>query len=160
MDPQARKTALRMFSNGVYIMTARSGDQYGGATVTWISQASFYPPLVIAAVRKDSNVFRCIRERGPVAIHVLGAHQTEVAQRFFTPTTVQDGCMNAEPFRGGALDVPVLQSAPAHVECQVRHIYEEMGDHAVVVLEVMEAECPCPKITPLTVADSPWQYGG
>ena len=39
-----------MLSHGVYVLTSRSEDRYGAATVTWVSQASFKPPLVMAAV--------------------------------------------------------------------------------------------------------------
>jgi hypothetical protein len=35
----------------------------------------------------------------------------------------------------------------------------ELGDHAVVVMEVVEAECRG-DVRPLTVAASPWEYGG
>ena len=159
MDPTTRKKTLRMFSNGVYIITARSGEHYGGATVTWVSQASFKPPLVMAAIRKESNIFRCLNESGAAAIHVVSWDQKDVAQRCFTPTKVQNGCMNVEPFHLGKTSVPILDSAPAYIECRVRHIFDEVGDHAVVVMEVVEAECPL-SANPLTVAASPWEYGG
>jgi flavin reductase (DIM6/NTAB) family NADH-FMN oxidoreductase RutF len=159
MDPQIRKRTLRMFSNGVYIITARSGEHYGGATVTWVSQASFKPPLVMAAIRKESNVFRCLSESRVAAIHVVAFDQKEVAQRFFTPTKVEGGCMNVEPFHLGKTSVPILENAPAYIECRVRHIFDEVGDHAVVILEVVEAEC-AQGVNPLTVATSPWEYGG
>ncbi|MBI3668708.1 MAG: flavin reductase, partial [Acidobacteria bacterium] len=32
MDLATRKKTLRMFTNGMYIMTSRSGDRYGAAT--------------------------------------------------------------------------------------------------------------------------------
>lgn len=159
MDPQIRKKTLRLFSNGVYIVTSSSGDSYGGATVTWISQASFTPPLLMAAIRKESNVFRCLVESKVAAIHLVGHDQTEVAQRFFTPTKVENGCINVEPFRLGRTSAPILQNAPAYVECQVRRIVDDVGDHAIVVLEVIEAEC-AQGVHPLTVAESPWEYGG
>jgi flavin reductase (DIM6/NTAB) family NADH-FMN oxidoreductase RutF len=53
----------------------------------------------------------------------------------------------------------VLTNLPAHVECVVRHIVDEPGDHAVVVMEVVEARC-VPEVKPLRVEDSPWRYGG
>lgn len=159
MDPDTRKTTLRMFSNGIYIITSRCGDRYGGATVTWISQASFKPPMLMAAIRADSNVFRCLQESKVVAIHLVAWDQTEVAQRFFNPTKVEDGRMNAEPFHLGATSVPILQNAPAYVECRVRRIVDDVGDHAIVLLEVVEAACNHAS-RPLTVAESPWQYGG
>ena len=148
-----------MFSNGVYIITSADGDRFGGATVTWISQASFTPPLLMAAIRKDSNVFRCMQESQVAAIHLVGHDQTDVAQRFFTPTKVENGCMNVEPFRLGTTSVPILENAPAYVECRVRRMVDDVGDHVIVVLEVIEAACH-QAVRPLTVAESPWEYGG
>ena len=66
MDTQTKRKALRMLSNGMYVLTSRSGESYGVATVTWVSQASFKPPLLMMAVRRDSNVYRCLAESGVV----------------------------------------------------------------------------------------------
>ena len=159
MDPQSRKQTLRLFSNGVYILTARNGEQYGGATVTWVTQASFHPPLLVAAIRRDSNVFRCLQASGAAALHIVAAHQQDIAQRFFTPTTVESGNMNGEPFHQGRTTVPILDNALAYVECGVQQIVDGAGDHAIVVFEVLEAVCREP-LHPLTVSESPWQYGG
>jgi flavin reductase (DIM6/NTAB) family NADH-FMN oxidoreductase RutF len=113
----------------------------------------------MAAIRKESNVFQCLRESGAAAIHILASDQSDIAQRFFTPTKVEAGRMNGEPFRLSSLSLPILENAPAYVECGVRQIVDGLGDHAVVLLEVLEAACHgC--VNPLTVADSPWQYGG
>lgn len=158
MDPAIRKRALRMMSNGMYVMTSTHDSQYGAATITWISQASFKPPLVMAAVRPTSNVFKCLVESRVAAIHILDADQQAMAQRFFCPTHVADGTINGEPFSPGLTRAPILTNARAHVECEVRHIFDR-GDHAVVVMEVIEASCDA-DIHPLTVAESPWEYGG
>lgn len=139
-------------------MTSVNGARYGAATVTWVSQASFKPPLIMAAVRPDSNVFQCLSESGVAAIHILDADQQEIAQRFFSPTSVAEGTINGEPFWPGLTRAPILQSARAHVECVVRQMVT-LGDHAVVIMEVVKAEC-CREVHPLTVAASPWQYGG
>ena len=75
MDPRARKQTLRVFSNGIYVMTSQNGEEYGAATVTWVSQVSFRPPLVMAAVRRDSNVYKCLSKSGVAAIHILARDQ-------------------------------------------------------------------------------------
>jgi flavin reductase (DIM6/NTAB) family NADH-FMN oxidoreductase RutF len=159
MNPQARKNTLRMLSNGIYIMTARSGERYGGATVTWVSQSSFHPPIVMAAVRKESNVYRCTVESGTAAIHIVGSDQQHIAQRFFCPTTVEGDRINGEPFHLSAMSIPILNNLPAYIECEVREVLDGVGDHAVMLLEVVEAECRN-GVCPLTVAGSPWTYGG
>jgi len=159
MDVVATRTVLRMLSNGVYVLTARSSDRYGAATVTWISQISFKPQLIMAAVRRDSNVFKCLSESLAATVHVLAFNQTHLGQKFFAPTTIGAGEINGELFDDGLTGAPVLRNVPAYVECYVRHIVETGGDHALTVMEVVHAECR-ERVKPLTIADSPWQYGG
>ena len=150
---------LRLLSNGVYIITSRDGDHFGAATVTWLSQASFKPPLLMAAIRPESNVFRCLTHSCVAAIHIVDCSQKSIAQRFFTPTSVAAGTINGEPYRNGTTSAPILQNFGAHVECRVRRIIQGEGDHALILMEVIDAECRAP-VQPLTIRESPWQYGG
>jgi flavin reductase (DIM6/NTAB) family NADH-FMN oxidoreductase RutF len=158
MDAATRKQTLRLLSNGLYVVTSSSDGRYGAATVTWLSQASFKPPLLMAAIRPDSNVFKCLATSGGAAVHILDCSQQALATRFFSPTTVVDDTINGEPFVLGLTRAPILTNALAYVECVVRHIFAR-GDHAVVVMEVVDAKCRG-EIEPLTVAASPWEYGG
>lgn len=158
MDPVKRKQTLRMLSNGIYVMTSSTGSTHGVATITWLSQASFKPPLVMAAIRPNSNLFKCLVESGVAAVHILDRGQKHLAQRFFAPTKVIDGTINGESFVPGSTRAPILDSACAYFECIVRHIVS-LGDHAVVIMEVVDAECRR-DVSPLTVDASPWTYGG
>jgi|SRR5688572_2966976 len=159
MDVQTRRKSLRMLTNGMYVMSSRAGDRYGAATVTWVTQASFRPPLVLAAVRRESNVFKCLLESRVAAIHILACDQQHLAQKFFTPTKADDGTINGEPFTAGVTSAPILHCAPAYLEGRVRQIIDDLGDHAVVIMEVIDAACRN-EVRPLTIADSPWEYGG
>lgn len=159
MDLAMRKKTLRLLSNGVYIMTARDGDHFGAATVTWLSQASFKPPLVMAALQSGSNVFKCLASSGVAAIHIVDSTQQAIAQRFFTPTHRDNGTINGEPFLDGKTSAPILESMAAYLECRLKRIVYDEGDHAVVLLEVTEAQCHS-EIQPLTIRESPWEYGG
>jgi flavin reductase (DIM6/NTAB) family NADH-FMN oxidoreductase RutF len=158
MDTLKRKRTLRLLSNGIYIVTSSSGERFGAATVTWLSQASFTPPLVMAAIRPGSNVYRCLAESGAAAVHVLDVSQKDMAQKFFAPTAVVGETINGEPFRAGLTRAPILENARAYFECRVRQMIA-LGDHAVVIMEVVEADFRC-DCSPLTVAASPWAYGG
>jgi flavin reductase (DIM6/NTAB) family NADH-FMN oxidoreductase RutF len=144
MDAKVRQRALRLLSNGVYVLTSRADARCGAATVTWVSQISFKPPLIMAAVRQESNVFRCLAESRVAALHVVGHG---------------NGTINGEPVVEGKTAAPVLTSLPAHLECEVERIVDTDGDHVVVILRVVEAECPG-QVQPLTMAETPWQYGG
>lgn len=159
MELSARKKTLRLLSNGVYVITSRHGDRYGAATVTWVSQASFKPPLIMAAIRTNSNVYQCLAPSGYAAIHVLEHDQQDLAQNFFSPTTTGIGIINGEPFTDGMTQSPILRNTHAHIECRVVRILDDVGDHAVVIFEVVNAECNN-LVRPLTIAESPWEYGG
>lgn len=159
MDPLTRKKTLRMFSNGMYVVTSRSGARYGAATVTWVSQASFRPPLLMAAIQPESNVFKCLVESKAAAIHILAHNQEDLAAEFFRPTSVAEGLLNGEPFTEGRTASPILQRTPAYVECMLRHVLDTGGDHVLIVLEVVDAQCR-EHVPPLTIAASPWSYGG
>lgn len=159
MDAKVRQKTLRMLSNGVYVLTSRSEDRYGAATVTWVSQVSFKPPLIMAAVRRQSNVFKCLEESRFAALHIVGKGQQEIARRFFFPTDASSGAINGEPVVEGKTSAPVLTSLPAHIECQVERVMDTEGDHALVILRAVEAECG-EQVRPLTIADTPWEYGG
>ena len=159
MDEKLKQKALRLLSNGVYVLTSRSADRYGAATVTWVSQASFRPPLVMAAVRRESKVFQCLVESGYAVLHIVSSRQQEIARRFFFPTHAGCGTINGEAFMEGRTAAPVLPNLAAYVECRLERIVDTEGDHAVVILRVVEADCR-EKVQPLTMADTPWQYGG
>jgi flavin reductase (DIM6/NTAB) family NADH-FMN oxidoreductase RutF len=159
MDPVVKKKALRLLSNGVYVITSRAGEQFGAATVTWVSQASFQPPLLMAAIRQDSSAFRCLSKSLVAALHILGAQQCDIAQKFFAPTRPGPGTINGEPFTDGETSAPVLNNACAYLECRIQQILDNGGDHNIVVMKVVNAACREP-LEPLTIAQSPWEYGG
>lgn len=159
MDVKVRQKTLRLISNGVYVLTASSGQRFGAATVTWVSQISFRPPLLMAAVRRESNVFQCLAASGSAVLHIVGDGQGEIARRFFFTTRAENGTLNGEPYAEGRTAAPVLPRLPAHVECRVGRVVDTGGDHALVILEAVEAECS-ETVRPLTVAATPWHYGG
>jgi flavin reductase (DIM6/NTAB) family NADH-FMN oxidoreductase RutF len=159
MDAKAKKDTLRLLTNGIYVLTSRNGDDYGVATITWVSQVSFQPPLIMAALRKDGNVFRCLQASGVAVLHIVGAGQKDLAQKFFSPTKESDGLLNGEPFTEGKTFAPVLKNLSSYLECKLVDVCEDYGDHAIVILEVVEA-ANNGTVVPLVVNDSPWKYGG
>ncbi|HYH01444.1 MAG TPA: flavin reductase family protein [Terriglobales bacterium] len=159
MDVAKKREALRCFPKGVYVLTSKSGTRYGAATITWVSQASFKPPLLVAAIRTRSNIFTCLSESRVAALHVVACGQESFARKFFTGTKALDRTINGEPFVEKTTSAPILQNARACVECRVRQIVDGGGDHTLVIMEVVDAEFT-ERFRPLTIADTPWEYGG
>lgn len=139
MDEIAKKTALRMIPYGLYILSARgAGEGYGAATVNWVTQASFKPPLVVVCVKGDSYIHKLIDESRAFALNVLGKGQQDKAYTFFKPAEVEDGRIGGEPFLQGKTGAPILETVPAYIECRVVDTLVN-GDHTVFLGEVVDA---------------------
>lgn len=139
MDADAKKTALRMIPYGLYVLTATDGQgQMTAATVNWVTQSSFSPPLVVVAVKADSGSYEAIKQSRAFALNMLGKGQQKSAFAFFKPAQLADGTISGHAYETGETGAPILSDAPAAIECRVREIVAE-GDHHVVLGEVVAA---------------------
>jgi flavin reductase (DIM6/NTAB) family NADH-FMN oxidoreductase RutF len=138
MDPNTKKTTLRMIPYGLYVLTAASGDRVAAATVNWVTQASFEPPLIAVGVKTDSHAHALIKESRAFALNVLGKGQQAMAFTFFKPADRQGQTISGEAFRPGATGAPILASTPAFIECTLEATVEK-GDHSIFVGKVVDA---------------------
>ena len=139
MEPNDKKTALRMIPYGLYVLTGQAEDgRVAAATVNWVTQVSFEPPLVAVAVKADSGAHSIIKESGSFALNILGKGQQATAYAFFKPTEREGDTIGGEPFVAGSTGAPILESCPAYVECRLIETVER-GDHSVFVGEVVDA---------------------
>jgi len=139
MDPERKKTALRMIPYGLYVLTSEASDgRVAASTVNWVTQASFEPPLVVVGVKADSGVHAVIQESGSFALNVLGKNQQPLAFAFFKPAEREGNTIAGEGFTNGRTGAPLLTSAAAFVDCNLTDTVER-GDHSVFVGEVVDA---------------------
>lgn len=139
MDEASRKTALRMVPYGIYVLTAEApGGDTAAATVNWVTQTSFEPPLVAVAVKADSGTYEVIKQAGSFALNMLGKTQQGIAFGFFKPAERNGNMLGDQEIKAGSTGVPLLVAAPAAVECRVVDTVAQ-GDHHIVVGEVVDA---------------------
>jgi flavin reductase (DIM6/NTAB) family NADH-FMN oxidoreductase RutF len=139
MNEANKKTALRMIPYGIYVLTAEDANgNVGAATVNWVTQTAFAPPLVVVGVKADSGAHQVLQAAGSFGLNMLGKGQQGLAFAFFKPAEKGDGTISGEPYRRGDSGVPILENAIACLECKVAEIVER-GDHHVVLGEVVEA---------------------
>lgn len=139
MDPNDKKTALRMIPYGLYVLTGKTSEgRVAAGTVNWVTQVSFEPPLVAVGVKVGSGPHEVIKAAGAFALNVLGKDQQAAAYTFFKPVTPEGQTIGGEPFRVGSTGAPILERAPAYVECSLVETVEK-GDHSVFVGEVVDA---------------------
>jgi len=139
MNAEHKKIVLRMIPYGIYVLTADdSKGNIAAATVNWVTQTAFAPPLLVVGVKTDSGTYQTVKAAQTFALNVLGKDHKSLAFTFFRPADVSDGKISGQPFRKGTTGAPVLIEALGAVECRVATIVEQ-GDHHIVVGEVVDA---------------------
>ena len=139
MNSDAKKAAIRMIPYGIYVLTADDGKgNIAAATVNWVTQTAFAPPLVVVGVKTDSGAYQIVKSAQKFALNMLGKDQKGLAFAFFKPANVADGKLSGQAYRKGTTGAPLLVDAPGAVECRVTAVVEQ-GDHHIVVGEVVEA---------------------
>ncbi len=158
MDPKTRKEVLRKLHYGVYVATTKDGEEHAAALITWVSQASLTPPLVMLALRKDSGIYALLRRTGRGVVHILSQGQKGLAADFFKPTRVEGDRMNGHPFRleNG---LPVLTEIPWYFHFEARE-WAAGGDHGVLVAEVVGVGKNAEAEESLCLRETGWSYGG
>jgi flavin reductase (DIM6/NTAB) family NADH-FMN oxidoreductase RutF len=139
MNADHKKTILRMIPYGIYVLTADDGKgNIAAATVNWVTQTAFAPPLVVVGVKTDSGSYQIVKSAKTFALNMLGKDQKALAFTFFRPADVTDGKLSGQAYRKGSTGAPILIDAPGALECKVTTIVEQ-GDHHIVVAEVIDA---------------------
>lgn len=138
MNADQKKIVLRIIPYGIYVLTADDGKgNVAAATVNWVTQSAFAPPLVVVGVKTDSAGHALIKDTKAFALNVLGKGQQALAFTFFKPAEKKGDTISGEPFRPGTTGAPILASTPAFIECSLETTVE-MGDHSIFVGKVVE----------------------
>src|SRR5262245_61875124 len=132
MNLDQKKTVLRMIPYGIYVLTADDGKgNIAAATVNWVTQTAFAPPLIVVGVKTDSGSYQIVKTAKTFALNMLGKDQNSLAFTFFRPADVTEGKLSGQPYRNGSTGAPILVDAPGAVECKVTTIVEQ-GDHHII----------------------------
>ncbi len=158
MDPDEKKRALRMVTYGLYVATSRGADGIAAGTINWVTQSSFEPPLIMAAIKRESSLHRAIETGNVFAIHIVGKAQKDVAISFFKGGILDGEKLNGYPCRTGETGSPILLEAPGYFECRVTDSVRR-GDHTIFVGEVVAAGTHGSD-EPLTLREAGFNYAG
>jgi len=157
MNEKYRQQSLRMFSYGVYILSSVNEGEYCVSTITWVSQASFEPPMISVCIKRNSASYEIVKKRGEFILHLLGDNQKELASTFFKPTIFENEKLNGQEF-SLENNLPLLKDVPAYIQCKVVEILEN-GDHPLFLAEVVDAKINNDS-NPLELRKTGWTYGG
>ena len=142
MDQDAKKKALRMIPYGIYVMTAEGKDgSVAAATVNWVTQASFAPPLVAVGVKADSGAHAIVKDSGSFVLNVLGKGQQGLAFQLLQVPRKGRQLHRRRVLQGRKLGSTDSRQRARVVECKLTDTIEK-GDHSIFIGEVIEAGTP------------------
>jgi flavin reductase (DIM6/NTAB) family NADH-FMN oxidoreductase RutF len=155
-----RSDALRLISNGVFVLTACLDETIQAATVTWVSQVSIEPPLVLVALRRNSLLAHAVRKARRFALNILGPNHDAIAQTFFEHLTAAQEIehLGGYEFRLSPARCPLLMDGLAWLECRLAAEAESPGDHSLILGEVTGSGVRF-EGKPLVLGETPWSYG-
>ena len=158
MDEKAKKQSLLMIPYGLFVLGAAHGGNATAATVNWVTQASFNPPLVVVGIKKDSGAHAMVKDSKKFALSMLAQGQKGIAGALFRHVEPKDSKFGDFAFEKGANGAPIISDAPASVECEVVGFYE-LGDHSTVVGRVTEGHLKR-EAKIMMLSETGFNYGG
>ena len=139
LGAEAKKKVLRMFTYGLYALTVPDDNVGHGATVNWVTQTSFDPPMLAVSVEKSSRSIDLVRRHGVFAINIYRSDQRELAGQLGKRFANRPDKFRGISWGTGTTGVPLLIDALGHVECSVRDEVDS-GDSVVFIAEVVGAD--------------------
>jgi flavin reductase (DIM6/NTAB) family NADH-FMN oxidoreductase RutF len=131
--PRQLRAALSLFATGVTIVTTLTPDgDPVGLTVNSFNSVSLEPPLVLWSLALRSGSLDTFRAAERWVVHVLGAEQRELAERFAQRAVDR---FAGVAWHAGLGSLPVLDGAAAVFECRALTGHEA-GDHVILIGEV------------------------
>ncbi len=159
MDEQAKKTALRGITYGLYVVGVKNNEEVSASTVNWMTQTSFAPPLVVLATKAGTTTEEWIDTSKVFSVSVLESGQKDLAITFFKPQSRVGNKFGDTPFSlGEETGCPILEDALSWFECKVVD-KNTKGDHTIFIGEVIGAGVHRSG-KPLGLSETGMYYGG
>lgn len=158
MDVNAKKSALRGISYGLYIVGTKDDSGANGFAGNWLTQTSFEPPLVALAAKAGTRSQQQIAASGVFSVNILESGQKDMAVAFFRSLEPEGNTLAGYEFYTEKTGCPIFKDALRFFECNVVEKVEK-GDHFIYIGEVINAGVHR-EGEPLTLKETGFHYGG
>lgn len=139
LGPDDFRRVLGHFASGVTVVTTRdSAGRPAGLTASAFTSVSLTPPMILVCVAHNAQSYEALRASDRFAVNILGAGQESLSNRFATKSSTAAEKFEGVAHKPGALGLPLLADALAHLECSTAHAYPG-GDHTIFVGQVEAA---------------------
>lgn len=140
-DPDALRDALRFWSTGVTIVSAKHEEVLHGMTVNSFTSISLDPPLVMVSLEKITRTHGFVQAAGAFAVTILSTDQRAISDRFAGRETESDDRFEGVEFFTLETGSPILSGGLAFFDCRIKSGHSA-GTHTLFIGEVIAAGSP------------------
>jgi len=119
LDPEQLRRAMRAWTTGVTVVTAKYLDQQYGMTVNSFTSISLEPPLVSLALKRLTHTCELVEKSGEFGVTILSAGQKELSDRFAGKFPEVKDRFEGVPTETLTLDIPLIKGGIAYFNCRV-----------------------------------------
>ena len=147
---------LGKMTNGIYVLTTCHKDEINGMIISWVSQVSYDPPLVMVAIHPNRYSHHLVEQSGVFALHIVAQNQTDFLGRFKGPEPSSK--FDSIQWHKGETGCPVFEDCIAYIECEVTEILKP-GNHSLFIGEIKNGQFISNK-DPMSTLDYSGTYVG
>lgn len=136
---QGLKSLMRVFPQGVTIITTKRGERLYGITISAFTSVSLKPPLVLVSVSKETPTHAALADEESFTVNILSSEQASLSEKFAGRSAGTTDKFHETKFRKGENGCPILEGALGFLECKRRSSYDG-GDHTIILGEVTNAD--------------------
>jgi flavin reductase (DIM6/NTAB) family NADH-FMN oxidoreductase RutF len=135
--PDGLRRLFRRHAAAVAVVTTSHDGVPVGLLVTSLASVSAVPPLISFNVSRGSSSWPALEQAEHLGVHVLGADQEELANRFARKGA--DRFADPTSWRTGPYRTPLIDGVAACSVAEVEHRLAA-GDHVIVVARLLQVD--------------------
>jgi flavin reductase (DIM6/NTAB) family NADH-FMN oxidoreductase RutF len=134
LSPSQLAAVLGRLPSGLFVLSARRGDDDDGMLTSWVMQAGFEPPMISIALRKDRRLAGWLADGTPFVLNLLAEEQLSLV-RHFGRQRAAGKVFAGLPLHRTAAGLPALDGTVGYLECEPAGKIDS-GDHCVFLARV------------------------
>jgi len=105
---------LGKMANGIYVLTSCYKDEINGMIISWVSQISYDPPLIMVGIHPNRYSHHLVKQSGVFALHIVARNQPDFLRRFKGP--VPSSKFDSIQWDKGKTGCPVFEDCIAFID--------------------------------------------
>jgi 3-hydroxy-9,10-secoandrosta-1,3,5(10)-triene-9,17-dione monooxygenase reductase component len=136
-DSKKQRMIMGKFATGVTVAATAFEGETWGMTANAVTSLSLDPPLVLLAVKRDSQSLQKFTQAGCYSLNILSADQEEISNRF---AWLGPKDFSGLEYTSAVTGAPILAGVIGWVDCKIVDILRG-GDHDIFIGEIQDGDC-------------------